>query len=158
MEPASEIIGSTFPNDAIKTLFVHTQCYFHLDNQMVTIFSSCSAKRTIGSFRLPLPALLVPVWPSHPQCAYRTSNRALIFSGCRGRRAKFTRPQGGGRVSKMKSFWCIPSPEKKFGRSRGLRGDEHFCESKMRSHMNGPFAEHLVHHRSEGAVCPSLQE
>ena len=24
--------------------------------------------------------------------------------------------------------------------------------------MNGPFAEHLVHHRKEGAVCPSLQE
>lgn len=24
--------------------------------------------------------------------------------------------------------------------------------------MNGPFAGHLVHHRSEGAVCPSLQE
>ena len=24
--------------------------------------------------------------------------------------------------------------------------------------MNGPFAEHLVHHINEGAVCPSLQE
>lgn len=47
-------------------------------------------------------------------------------------------------------------PEKKFGRSRGLKVDEYFCESKIRSHMNGPFAEHLVHHRNEGAVCPSL--
>ena len=44
----------------------------------------------------------------------RQSAQDQVTSGCRGGGAKFTRPQGGGRVSKMKR--CLLSPEKKFGR------------------------------------------